>query len=313
MTHHPPGYLNLLATGELLNRFQEAHIRLGNCDICPLSCGKNRLKGEKGTCRTGKQAKISSYGPHMGEEMPLRGTRGSGTVFISNCNLRCQFCQNYDVSQLNSGYEVIAEDLSKILLKLQEYGCHNINFVSPSHVVPQILESVYLAAREGLSIPLVYNTGGYDSVKTLKLLDGVIDIYMPDMKYANPELALKYSKIPNYPEVNQAAVKEMHRQVGDLKFDKDGIAYRGLIVRHLLLPENIAGTDIILKFLVEEISKKTYLNLMDQYYPAFNANDFLELNRRITQEEFIWAKDTAKKLGLSNLDNRPRSNFMKLL
>ena len=307
MKHYKPGYLKLLKTGELYKRVQEAIISLGNCETCPLSCGKNRLHGETGKCRTGKKAKISSYGPHFGEEVPISGNRGSGTIFITNCNLQCQFCQNYEVSQLNSGYEVTPEELSDILLKLQGYGCHNINFVSPSHIVPQLLEGVYIAAQNGLNIPLIYNTGGYDSVKTLKLLDGIIDVYMPDMKYSDKEFGSIYSKVPNYPKINQAAIKEMHRQVGHLKINNEGIAYRGLLVRHLLLPENIAGTEIVLKFLVEEISTKTYLNLMDQYYPTFNSKDLPKLNRRITKKEFIWAKKAALKNGLYNFDNKVRN------
>jgi len=306
MINNKPGYLNLLTSGELYRRVQEAKISLGNCKICPLSCGKNRLHGERGKCRTGENAKISSYGPHFGEEFPISGTRGSGTVFITNCNLQCQFCQNYEISQLNSGYEVTIEELSNILLKLQDFGCHNINFVSPSHIVPQILEGVHIAAQKGLIIPLVYNTGGYDSVKTLKLLDGIFDIYMPDMKYGDTENGLIYSKVPNYPQINQAAIKEMYHQVGNLETNKEGIAYRGLLVRHLLLPENIAGTEIVIKFLAEEISTKTYLNLMDQYYPSFNSKDIPKLNKRITNKEFIWAKNTALKYGLNNLDNKVR-------
>jgi len=240
----------------------------------------------------------------MGEEDPLRGSRGSGTIFMTRCNLRCQYCQNHDISQTDSGHEVEPEDLAAIMLELQKRGCHNINFVSPSHVVPQIMAGVLIAAQSGLSIPLVYNTGGYDSLSTLALLDGVVDIYMPDMKYADPVVAETYSKIKNYPQINQAAVMEMHRQVGDLKLDARGIATRGLLIRHLILPDNLAGTDRIVKFLSGEISQDTYLNLMDQYRPAYRAHHYPELTRRLTQAEFDKAVKMAQSAGLNRLDKR---------
>ena len=258
----------------------------------------------------GERAKVSSYGPHMGEEDPLRGFRGSGTIFFTRCNLHCQYCQNHDISQTDSGYEVEPEDLAEIMLKLQDAGCHNINFVSPSHVVPQILVGVLIAAQAGLKIPLVYNTGGYDSLSSLALLNGVIDIYMPDMKYADPEIARRLSKIPDYPKINQVAVKEMHAQVGDLVLDERGIALRGLLVRHLILPNNLAGTDQIVTFL-SELSRNTYLNLMDQYRPTYRAHLYPEVNRRITREEYNRAIQLAADAGLSRLDER-RSSFFWL-
>ncbi len=218
----------------------------------------------------------------MGEEDPLRGWRGSGTIFFSRCNLHCQFCQNADISQTDSGDLAPPHEIAAMMLELQAHGCHNINLVSPSHVVPHILAAVLLAAQAGLVLPLVYNTGGYDSLETLALLDGVVDIYMPDMKFASAQTARHYSKIPNYPQANQAAVREMHRQVGDLQVDGRGIAQRGLLVRHLVLPNDLAGTAEIVRFLAQEISQDTYLNLMDQYHPAFNARQFPRLNRRIT-------------------------------
>jgi putative pyruvate formate lyase activating enzyme len=234
----------------------------------------------------------------------LRGWRGSGTIFLSRCNLKCQFCQNHDISQSDAGYEVEPEQLASMMLELQAQGCHNINFVSPSHVVPQILAAVLIAAEAGLRLPLVYNTGGYDSLEMLDLLDGVVDVYMPDMKYADAEIARRYSKIPNYPQVNQAAVREMHRQVGDLQVNQKGLALRGLLVRHLVLPENLAGTDQIVQFLATEISPNSYLNLMDQYRPAFKAHHFPELNRSITRQEYAAAIKMAQDAGLTRLDER---------
>jgi len=299
-----PAYLKLLESSELEERVAQAYERLADCDVCAHACHINRRAGELGNCRTGERARISSYAPHMGEEQPLTGFRGSGTIFMTRCNLRCQYCQNHDISQTDSGYDVEPENLAAIMLELQARGCHNINIVSPSHVVPQIMAGLLIAARAGLRVPLVYNTGGYDSLATLALLDGVVDIYMPDMKYADPELAERYSKIKNYPAANQAAVKEMHRQVGDLQLDERGIATRGLLVRHLILPGNLAGTDQIVAFLAEQISKDTYLNLMDQYRPAYQAHHFPELTRRITQAEFDAAVELALAAGLHRLDKR---------
>jgi putative pyruvate formate lyase activating enzyme len=244
----------------------------------------------------------------MGEEDPLRGWRGSGTIFFTRCNLRCQYCQNHDISQTDTGDEAEPETIAGMMLELQTLGCHNINFVSPSHVVPQIMAAVLIATQAGLRIPLVYNTGGYDSMAMLKLLDGVIDIYMPDMKYSDPEIARRYSKIRNYPQINQAAVKEMHRQVGDLQVDDRGVAQRGLLVRHLVLPDNIAGTEEIVKFLSDEISPDTYLNLMDQYRPAYKAHLYPELNRRLTSQEYQAAVQAALSTGLRRLDER-KSKF----
>jgi putative pyruvate formate lyase activating enzyme len=253
---------------------------------------------------TGLKARVSSYGSHMGEEDPLRGWRGSGAIFFTRCNLRCQFCQNHDISQTNNGEEIGSLELANIMIALQSRGCHNINLVSPSHVAPQIIAAVEIAAQNGLHLPLVYNTGGYDSLALLKLLDGIIDIYMPDMKYANANIALKYSKIRNYPRVNQECIHEMHRQVGDLQMDERGIATRGLLVRHLILPYHIAGTGEIVRFLANEISRNTYLNLMDQYQPCFNAPLYPRLNRSITNQEYQTAVNLAREAGLFRLDNR---------
>jgi len=303
MGSYQPSYCNILKTSELKKRVGEAYKRLTNCDICALKCGVDRIAGVLGTCKTGARAKISSYGPHFGEEDPLRGSKGSGTVFFTRCNLSCQYCQNHDISQQDSGKEIDPEDLAGVMLELQARGCHNINFVSPSHVVPQILAGVLIAAQAGLCIPLVYNTGGYDNIKTLQLLDGVIDIYMPDMKYADADIAKKYSKIPDYPHINQQAVIEMHRQVGNLVIDKEGVATRGLLVRHLVLPSNLSGTDKIVRFLAQ-LSRNTYLNLMDQYHPAYKSHHYPEINRRITKQEYQEAVQLAKDAGLFNLDRR---------
>jgi len=303
-----PGYIRLLATGELKKRVGMAYKHLTNCDVCALACGIDRTAEEYGTCKTGVRALISSYGPHFGEEDPLRGSRGSGTIFFTRCNLQCQYCQNYDISQQASGEEIEPEDLAIIMLELQERGCHNINFVSPSHVVPQILSGILIAAQAGLDIPLVYNTGGYDSMSMLQLLEGVVDIYMPDMKYSNADIAIRYSKIPDYPRINQIVVKEMHNQVGDLTIDGKGIATQGLLVRHLILPENLSGTDRIVKFLAE-LSTGTYLNLMDQYRPSYRSHHFPRINRRITREEYQRAVNFAKDAGLTNLDKRRASIF----
>ncbi len=297
-----PAYVKLLHSHVLEQRVAQAYQELGKCKVCGWECAVNRLEGERGVCRTGKRAMISSYGPHLGEEDPLRGWRGSGTIFFTRCNLRCQYCQNHDISQTDNGRKVEPEDLAAIMLELQDAGCHNINLVSPSHVVPQILAAVLIAARAGLHLPLVYNTGGYDSLSSLQLLDGVVDIYMPDMKYASPQIGLRYSKVRDYPKVNQAAVREMHRQVGDLQIDEHGLATRGLLVRHLVLPNNLAGTQKVVQFLVEEISAETYFNLMDQYRPAYKASQYPQLNRRVTQTEYQQAFQFALQSGLHRQD-----------
>jgi putative pyruvate formate lyase activating enzyme len=303
-----PSYLNLLDEDLLADRVVEAYRHLSICDVCAWECPVDRRAGKLGVCRTGEMARISSYGPHFGEESPLSGTRGSGTIFFTRCNLRCQYCQNHDISQADRGDEVEPESIAEMMLELQSRGCHNINFVSPSHVVPQILAAVLIAAQAGLRIPLVYNTGGYDSMGMLELLDGVIDIYMPDMKYSDPVVAKRYSRIPDYPQINQKAVKEMHRQVGDLSVDKDGIAVRGLLVRHLVLPDNLAGTDEVVRYLCERVSQNTYLNIMNQYHPAYKSHHYPALNRRLTDQEYQSAVDFAIAAGMTNLDQR-KSRF----
>jgi putative pyruvate formate lyase activating enzyme len=301
-----PGYLALLASGELDRRVARAWAHLEDCDLCARYCHVNRRRTVEGAvCRTGERAVVNSHGAHHGEEDPLRGWAGSGTIFFSWCSLRCVFCLNWEISQKGLGREVEPEEISAMMLALQAQGCHNINLVTPSHVVAQILAAVAIAARRGLRLPLVYNTGGYDSPEALALLDGVIDIYMPDMKYGDSETAHRYSKVRNYWEVNQAAVREMHRQVGDLQIDKRGLARRGLLVRHLVLPGDIANTENVLAFLAREVSRNTYLNLMDQYFPCYRAWDYPPLDRPITGDEYARARAIADKYGLHRRD-RPR-------
>jgi len=300
-----PGYLRLHRDGELTRRAELARKREQACDLCARYCRVDRAD-RHGACRTGLKAWVASYGPHHGEEEPLRGWRGSGTIFFAWCNLRCQYCQNHDISQAAAGRELESEEIASIMLNLQESGCHNINLVSPSHVVAEILEALVIAVDHGLRLPLVYNTGGYDSPEALAMLDGVIDIYMPDMKYSDRLVARTLSKIGGYPQVNQDAVREMHRQVGDLMLDSRGIAQRGLLVRHLVLPEGLAGTAEVVRFLAEEISPLTYLNLMDQYRPAFNAHNHPPLNQRLTSAEYGEALKMAQDAGLTRLDKRQR-------
>jgi putative pyruvate formate lyase activating enzyme len=298
-----PAYLALLRSGELKRRVQTAYERLRACDLCGRECRVDRYE-HTSVCKTGVRAVVASYHAHLGEEDPLRGWRGSGTIFFAWCNLNCQFCQNYDISQLGHGDEVEPEELAEMMLILQEHGCHNINLVSPTHVVPPILAAVLVAAQAGLRLPLVWNSGGYDSLTALKLLDGVVDIYMPDMKYADAEIAHQYSKVEDYPAVNQAAVKEMHRQVGDLALDEKGIARHGLLVRHLVLPAGLAGTPRITRFLAEEVSHDTYVNMMDQYRPCYKAHNLPPLDRLITRAEYDQALEQARQAGLHRFDKR---------
>ncbi len=263
-----PAYLALDRAGELRRRAEEALTRLPNCLVCPRNCGVDRWANKTAACHTGRLAQVSNYFPHFGEEECLKGWAGSGTIFFSMCNLRCVFCQNYDISQAARGPEVTAEELAYRMLELQSLGCHNINFVTPEHVVPQILEALPVAVERGLRVPLVYNTSAYDSMDSLHLLDGVVDIYMPDFKFWDPALSLRYIKAKDYAERACQVIREMHRQVGPLKMDESGIAKRGVLVRHLVMPGQIAGTESILRFLAEEVSPDTYVNVMDQYRPA---------------------------------------------
>ena len=293
-----PKYRNLFETGELERRVSETHEMLKECKLCARECGVNRLKGEKGFCKSGSVAMVSSAGPHFGEEPPLVGRLGSGTIFFTNCNLGCVFCQNYDISQLGDGKEIDSSYLACAMLSLQSVGCHNINFVTPTHYVPQILDALLIAVKDGLNIPLMYNCGGYESLRTLKLLDGVFDIYMPDIKYGGNNLAEKYSKAPNYFDVVTSAVSEMHRQVGDLTINERGIAEKVLLIRHLVLPNDLAGTKKVIDY-VSGLSKNTYLNIMAQYRPQYKASKYPELNRRITSEEYKNAILLAEKAELT--------------
>ncbi len=293
-----PRYLQAYRSSELSRKVKEGYERLAACDICPHHCGVNRLKEETGFCRSGSQAVISSYAPHFGEEQPLVGTNGSGTIFFTFCNMRCVYCQNYEISWLGVGRPVTSEELAGIMLELQDYyRCHNINLVTPTHFVPPILAALELAIKKGLRLPLVYNCGGYEDLKTLKLLDGIIDIYMPDFKYDDPEIAQKYSGVRDYPQIARLALREMHRQVGDLVVDERGIAVRGLIVRHLVLPGGLAGTEGCMRYLAT-VSPQMFINIMSQYRPENRAHEFPPLNRRITREEYREALDLARRYGL---------------
>lgn len=290
-----------LSPEELKSRAEKAIKLLEKCAVCARNCSVNRLVEEGTACRAGRWAVVASFGPHYGEEDVLVGKKGSGTIFFSYCNLSCRFCQNYDISQCGEGRRVNPQELADIMLELQQRGCHNVNLVSPSHFVPQILEALVIAVADGLNIPLVYNTGGYDSLVTLKLLDGIVDIYMPDFKFGSDEAGKKYLGVPNYFSAARLAIKEMHRQVGDLQVDAKGVARRGLLVRHLVMPNNLAGTREIMEFLAKEISPDTFVNIMDQYYPAHEARRFPEIARRVTREEFRKALQEASQAGLKRI------------
>jgi len=300
-----PGYLGLLEGGELRERAEIARDMLKRCSVCPRECGVNRLQGETGFCRTGSKAMVASFHPHHGEEAPLSGYRGSGTIFFSNCNLSCQYCQNYDISQLGLGRECSPSEIADMMLKLQSLGCHNINLVTPSHVVPQIIESIYIAASKGLSIPIVYNTSSYDSLSSLSILEGIVDIYLADLKYTDNSVAERYSRAPGYADIAKDAIREMHRQVGVLKTDGKGIAIRGLMIRHLVLPNGLAGTEGAMRFIAEEISRDTFVNLMSQYRPCYRAMEIPELGRMITPGEFREAIDMLKRCGIGRGEIQP--------
>jgi putative pyruvate formate lyase activating enzyme len=301
-----PAYMALYRAGELQKRAKAAVAGLADCKVCPRDCAIDRLSDETAVCKTGRYALVSSYFPHFGEEDCLRGTRGSGTVFFSMCNLRCVFCQNHDISQTRAGVEMPPDSLAEIMLELQNAGCHNINFVTPEHVVPQMLEALALAIERGLRLPVVYNTSAYDSLHSLQLLDGIVDIYMPDFKFWDSRLSLRYLKAKDYPQAARQALREMHRQVEVLKTDENGLAKRGVLVRHLVMPGDVAGTAQIMRFLAEELSPDTFVNMMAQYHPAHRVlnGKFGEINRRVTNKEMRQAYDEAKKAGIWRFDQR---------
>lgn len=296
-----PAYKRL-STRKLWEKVRTAEAILRKCTLCPRNCKVDRTAGEKGVCKTGDRPTVASWGPHFGEEKPLVGRFGSGTIFFSYCNLKCIFCQNWTISHIGEGEEISFERLAKIMLEIQDMGCHNINLVTPTHQMPMILHALALATEKGLNVPIVYNCGGYESLEAVKILDGVVDIYMPDFKYSDPVMALRYSKVKDYPLIVKDVIKEMHRQVGDLIIDDRGIALRGLLVRHLVLPEGIAGTKEVVRFIAEEISKDTYINIMDQYYPCYKAFEHPPLDRRITTKEYSAALEMAIRAGLKRID-----------
>jgi putative pyruvate formate lyase activating enzyme len=306
MAAQQPSYLELHRSGQLQRRLEAARENLRCCTLCPRECRVDRLAGETGVCNTAEQAWISSFNAHFGEESPLVGSGGSGTIFFTHCNLLCVFCQNYEISHLGEGRPVTAEQLAAVMLELQNTGCHNINFVTPSHVVAQILEALPPAVEDGLRLPLVYNSGGYDKAETLRRLEGIVDIYMPDFKFWDPEVARSACNAPDYPERARSALREMHRQVGDLVIDEDGIARRGLLVRHLVMPHGIAGTSEIMRFIADEISTETYVNIMRQYRPCGRAAETAELADYPTPEDFDAALESARRAGIHRLDRLRR-------
>lgn len=289
----------MVSQDELNQRIEAAYGLLNPCRVCPRECGTDRLQDEKlGFCRSGLNPVISSVSPHHGEEPPLSGTKGSGTIFFTNCNLRCVYCQNYPISQLGNGAERTPGELACQMLWLQEQGCHNLNLVTPTHFVPQFLKALGIAREREFSLPVVYNSSGYDSVETLRLLDGIVDIYLPDMRYGDDKAAMEYSVAPHYVEVNHAAVREMFRQVGNLVTDEQGVAKRGLIIRHLVLPDGLSGTERVMRFLAEQISRDVSISLMSQYFPAYKASQHKKVNRRTTEQEYDQAYDVKMKYGL---------------
>lgn len=294
---YKPTYISLHKSGELEQRIKYFEKIYKTCTLCPHNCQINRFETKKGKCKSGEKAFVASFNAHFGEERPLVGTKGSGTIFFSSCNLKCVYCQNYDISQLKEGHNISSEQLSKIMLALQYNGCHNINFVTPTHMIVQILRALALAIDKGLNIPLVYNSGGYDSLKTIQKLDGIFDIYMPDIKYTNSTTGRELSKVDDYAEKCMEAVKEMHRQVGDLKINRNGLAYRGLLVRHLVLPTFIDESKKVMDFL-RSLSANTYVNVMDQYRPAYKAKHHSTINRKLSLDEYNEVLSYAKGLGL---------------
>lgn len=301
-----PAYARLEAQGDLAGRVEQAYALLERCDLCPHRCGVNRLKGEIGFCRAPAKVMVYSYQPHFGEELPLVGSGGSGTIFFSNCSLRCVFCQNWPIAHEGWGHEITDKDLAEMMLDLQTRGCHNINLVTPTHVMPHIVAATRIALERGLRLPLCYNTSGYELVQNIRLLDGIVDIYLPDLKFMDGAEARRYNfgAISDYPEMAQESIIEMHRQVGDVITDDVGIALRGLMIRHLVMPNRIAGTREFVTWVAESLSKDTYVNIMSQYRVEHKAFEFERIARAITSEEFVEAMEWAKEAGLTNLDQR---------
>jgi putative pyruvate formate lyase activating enzyme len=305
-----PAYIKAHETGLLKKRTAEAIDMLKSCSLCPRKCRVNRLAtGDLGVCKTGRDAWVSSYHPHFGEERPLVGRNGSGTIFFTHCNLLCNFCQNFDISHEGNGKAVRDEQLAAMMIELQEAGCHNINFVTPTHVVPQILSAVGIAANMGLRVPLIYNCGGYDRVKTLRLLSGIFDIYMPDFKFWDAHIADASCSAPDYPDVARKALVEMYRQVGDLAIDPEGIAQKGLLIRHLVLPDGLAGTREIMRFIVKKVSANSYVNMMPQYRPCGRAYEIPQLSKSISDDDFKQAMTAAREEGVKRFD-RARRTFV---
>ncbi|MCE5334747.1 MAG: radical SAM protein [Desulfobacteraceae bacterium] len=302
----PASYLEAYRSGRLRESIRRVSAWMKKCTLCPRLCRVDRTAGEKGYCRTGKFAMVASYGPHFGEERPLVGSKGSGTIFFSHCNLFCTFCQNYGISHGGEGEAASPGEIAQVMLSLQQRGCHNINFVTPTHVIGPILEALPTAVENGLTVPLVYNCGGYERVQALKLLSGIVDIYMPDFKFWSPEAAREFCDAPDYPGRAREGLKEMHRQVGDLVIDEHGVAQRGLLVRHLVMPDGLAGTEDVTAFIAGNVSARTYINIMDQYHPCGGARKHARINRGITPGEFREALAAARRAGLERLDDRHR-------
>ncbi|MFC1798895.1 radical SAM protein [Thermodesulfobacteriota bacterium] len=300
-----PGYAKLEKAGVLGQRIEQAHAVLNACQLCPRRCGVNRLNGDIGFCRSPDKVTVYTAQPHFGEEISLTGQKGSGTIFFSNCNLRCVFCQNWPIAHEGRGKKCQDDELAEMMLYLQEIGCHNINLVTPTHVMPHILNATRIALKQGLHIPLVYNTSGYERTEILEILDGIVDIYLPDMKYMHAEMSAKYSAgASDYPEVAKAAIVEMHRQVGLHQTDRRGIATKGLMIRHLVMPERIAGTLEFVRWVAQTLPRSTYVNIMSQYHAAYRAFEFPELSRGTTAEEFLEAMHWAEESGLTHIDPR---------
>jgi putative pyruvate formate lyase activating enzyme len=305
----PPAYARLEARGGLAERVEQAYRKMEQCDLCPHQCGVNRLGGEKGFCQAPDKAVVYSHFPHYGEELPLVGQSGSGTIFFSNCTLRCVFCQNWPIAHLGRGTVVSDDSLAEMMLDLQRRGCHNINLVTPTHVMPNILGAVRVALSRGLRLPLCYNTGGYETVENIRLLDGVVDIYLPDLKFMGREESARYAieGMGDYPAMAQQSILEMHRQVGVLATDERGVALRGLMIRHLVMPNRVAGTKAFVAWVAGNLPRDTYVNIMSQYRVEHMAFQYEEISRAITAGEYVEAMEWAMQAGLSNLDERSLS------